>query len=312
MGKYDSFTSEQEEGVCLFVGPHGCSDERAIATFDHLEGIETYPLVSLKDLVLTADLTPGVYGVLPLEDNINGEFRQVYDLLIEETKKSFVGHVRTLKEKIVLCGLPNANPDEIETILSHDDIIAQYSNFFMQGGVSAIPVANTSIACADVKKQGNPKCGALAPLTVARQHGLEHFSGKLPLEIEIQTRYGLLGQTELDSSEGDNFVSILYCEPQEDRSGTLSNILDSFRAHNINLRRLRSQNRGVGRPHGFVFEMEGHPHQKEQALALRELVATETSIKILGVFPDTGDQCLSPEKPIRTATFTETERLLPQ
>lgn len=288
-----------ENSVVLFVGPKGSSDERVAEKFFEGEPESVLPILTLENLVTTVDMTPGTVGVLPLEDDIRGEFHASYDALIELTNSSVVIQATTLKETIFLQGLdPNKKPD---VVYSHPDILAKYSTFFLESGIETVATANTSIACMGVRERGNPFHCALAPSVVGERYGLKRLENISYSDAVIQTRYGLLGRMQKKNSE-TRYASILYVQPQDDRSGTLLEILDAFRQENVNLRRLRSQSTGPGMPHGFVVELDGHPSDPNVGFALMVLLSQNVGLKILGVFP-AAPEALSPEKNVQPSAL---------
>jgi len=219
-----------------------------------------------------------------------------------------VVRVTTLKETICLNVLDSTKQPEV--IYSHPDILTKYSTFFLESGVEAVATANTSIACREIKEKGNPFYAALAPEVVGKRYGLVTAPGFAENETTIRTRYGLIGQNE-EKDPSHNYASILYLQPQEDRAGTLLEILNVFRQEGVNLRRLRSQNRGGELSHGFVVELDGHPQDSNVGFALMVLLSQNVSLKFLGVFPVVGGT-LSPEKPVKPSGLLVGEEAMPE
>jgi prephenate dehydratase len=299
---------KRSEAVMLFVGPRGSSDERVAALFDDVLAESVLPVLTINHLVSTVDMAPGTVGILPLEDDIRGEFYASYDAIVKTVKKSLIFRTVTLEEEITMQVL---DPDKkVQVVYSHPDIITKYSSFLLESGIEAIAAANTSVACKEVEKKGNPFYGALAPSVVGQQSGLVSDPSYELEETVIRTRYGLLGQPE-QRIESEQYASIIYFQPSEDRSGTLLEVLETFKEERINLRRLRSQNRGFDTPHGFFAELEGHIEDDNVMKAASKLVAAGVALKVLGVFPITENN-LSPEKAVIPTGLIVNENDLPR
>lgn len=286
--------SLRNETAMLFVGPKGSSDERVAAKFAGVLPESILPVLTVNHLVSTVDMTTGTVGILPLEDDIRGEFHNVYDALVELTSHALIVRTTVLEETIRLQVLdPHKQP---EVVYSHPDVLTKYSTFFLESGIESVATANTSVACSTVQRKGNPFHAALAPDVVGQRFGLRPATGFASHDTLIRTRYGLLGHPE-EKQSGVDYASILYIQPKEDRSGTLLEILNVFSDKGVNLRRLRSQSQGLSQPHGFLVELDGHPQDGHVSFALSSLVSQDIGLKLLGVFPG-GSDSLSPEKPV--------------
>jgi prephenate dehydratase len=62
----------------LFVGPNGSSVERVAEHFSGVSVENILPVLTVESLVSTVNLAPGTVGVLPMEDDIRGEFHNTY------------------------------------------------------------------------------------------------------------------------------------------------------------------------------------------------------------------------------------------
>ena len=67
------------------------------------------------------------YGVLPVENSVNGSVRAVYDLL--RSKKCYIVRGTTLHIRHDLLGLPGAELSDITEIYSHEQALGQCSKF---------------------------------------------------------------------------------------------------------------------------------------------------------------------------------------
>ena len=264
--------------VTLYQGPRGNSDERAAMLFEGIEPTQVLSLDSLDELLFTVDTVDGTYGIIPLENNVNGEFTGALSRLILTTEHCIVTQVRTLEEEIGAFGLVgNVIPREA---LVNADILPKFSSALRELDVEALPAETTYEACRAVVERGNPEMIAFAPVNIAKQFGLEPVIALAHHNQVLRTRYGLLQRDPVLSPKSSRSTFLLW--PKEDSVGTLSTMLEEFRRNGIDIASLRSFLFALDESHAFLFSVNNGLLDAKLQATLTTLAGQGVRIRLLG------------------------------
>jgi prephenate dehydratase len=264
--------------VTLFQGPRGSSDERAAQLFDGIEPTQVLSLDTLDELLFTVDTVDGTYGIIPLENNVNGEFTGVLSRLILTTEHCLVTQVRTLEEEIGAYGLVgNVIPREA---LVNADILPKFSNALRELDIEDLPAETTFEACKAVIERGNPEMIAFAPAVVAKQLGLVPVQALAHHTQILRTRYGLLQRDPILTTKSSRSTFLLW--PKEDSVGTLSTMLEEFRVNNIDIASLRSFLFALDSSHAFLFSVNSGLLDAKLQATLSALAGQGVRVRLLG------------------------------
>lgn len=264
----------------LFTGPFGNSDERAARLIAGSGEIEVLAIDSLERVVVTCDSVLGAFGVVPIEDNLHGLFTESMSSLIFKSTNTHIVQTVLLSETIfVQTTDPKITP---QVAYSHPAILERFADVLAMLGIFGEAAASTHHACQTVQSQGSPLAVALAPDVVAARYGMVHHKSFDRYAVDVNTKYGLLGRSRLDSTAPE--VMLLFAHPIEDKSGTLSTMLDVFKTRSINMTTLRSIPMGEMRPHGFLVELMTLNDFGVMAEAIRALQRSGVRVKIIGLY----------------------------
>ena len=264
--------------VTLFQGPRGSSDERAALLFDGIEPTQVLSLDTLDELLFTVDTVDGTYGIIPLENNVNGEFTGALSRLILTTEHCLVTQVRTLEEEIGAYGLVgNVIPREA---LVNADILPKFSSALRELDIEALPAETTFEACKAVVDRGNPEMIAFAPKVIAEKLGLVPVQALAHHNQLLRTRYGLLQRDPILSNKASRSTFLLW--PKEDSVGTLSTMLEEFKVNGIDIASLRSFLFALDASHAFLFSVNNGLLDPKLQATLKSLVSQGVRVRLLG------------------------------
>lgn len=271
------FNAAQKQ-VIVYVGPAGSSDERAARQFAGVSAIEVLTLDSPKAVLFTADSAPGVYGILPLDDNLHGIFTESLTRIIFEAKQAIVCETLLLSERLFFQGLqPSVSP---EVAYSHPAVLERFAPKLAENGIRAESVPTTRHACELIRAKGNPSRVAIAPDVVASKSGLTHITNLKASSFQVNTRYALVGRAS--DIHLDAIGLLLFVLPLDDKVGTLANVLDILKQNNLNLTEIRSIRMAPGSPHGFLLEILGSFKSLAVQATLKTLVQQNIGVKVIG------------------------------
>lgn len=275
------FTISNEVKVS-YLGPQASfTHEAALKVFKNLRAPISYiPKPSIREVFRSVEIGECSYGVVPIENSIEGTVGEVIDLLAI-TPLRLVCETE-LRIKLCLIAMPNTKLRDIHTVVSHPHALAQCRGFLEEvlGGVKVEVRSSTSEAV----KEAVGKYGVAA---IGSRYAAEVYGGEVIAEgIEDYggnyTRFIVVGNNELDIGVGAK-TAIVFTLPH--RPGTLYNALRPFALRRVNLTKIES--RPIkGRPWEYMFymEFEGSLRDSEVASALNELKENTITLKVLGSF----------------------------
>ncbi len=219
------------------------------------------------------------YGVLPIENNVRGSVRRVYELLAE--KKFHIVRATTLNIRYELLAKPGTKLSDVKTVLSHEQALGQCSRFIGTLGkdIAVNACENTALA-AKIVSESDGSVAAIA------NHDCAELYGLVPLSCDVQdtdnnyTKFILI-QKDLQIYPGSDRISFIFSCPN--RPGALGDVLSMFSAHSLNMLKLESCP-VKGRNFEFVFyiELEASVYEKGVVSMLNELVCTSEEFTFLG------------------------------
>ncbi len=267
--------------VC-FEGPSGTSDERAVHLLRTLRPGPVLPMASVAEVCYTVDHTPGLVGIVPVETSVDGLVTTMFDRLMFGTERVLVREEVVLVERIG--GFCLGDPSEIDTVLSHPDIIKLCRGYIVDHQLTVEHTVSTAAACERVVNQRSLNWMALAPLRVGEAAGLVKLDESVSDVPDIRTRYFAIGQEVAAATGADR--SCLLVIPPEDRAGTLSVIAECFGEPGVNLLGIMSRPLGKGATHhAFYLTCEGHALDGSLQGAFERLLNAHMVVKLLGSYP---------------------------
>jgi len=183
-----------------------------------------------------------------------------------------------------LLGLPGARLEDIRTISSHPQAIAQCDEFLatMQG-VQLIPSGNTAISARDVALGKDLTCAAIASREAAEAFGLEILKEDIQTSDLNTTRFFILSLDDTPLDEPGKATVIFTVNNQV---GALVRVLESFAKSGLNMSRIES------RPlpdttfaYFFSADFEGMMDPAHLQVAMVAAKPYTRDLRLLGVYP---------------------------
>ncbi len=177
------------------------------------------------------------YGVIPLENSTAGSVNIVYDLMMRHRFR-IVRSVR-LKVDHHLLAKPGVRLEDIRTICSHEQAIAQCSDFLQQHPeITVVRCANTAEAAKMVADSQRSDMAALSSRSCAQLYGLQCLLPSCQNQGNNYTRFICISRN-LEIYPGADRTSLMVVLPH--RPGALYKLLSRFYALGINLNKLESR-----------------------------------------------------------------------
>ena len=270
-----------------FLGPFGTFTEQAVRSQPDLDAGELVAFRSVPD-VLDAVASGDVdYGVVPIENSIEGTVNFTQDAL------SFDYNLLIQREVVLdiehcLMAMPGTSLADVTTVLSIPVATAQCHRYLRENvGYAEVHAANsTADAAKTVASNGEAGVAAIAPRNAATLYGLNILATDIADHAGNQTRFVVVGKSGLPAPTGNDITGIVVFQ-RADEPGSLISILQEFAARRVNITNLLSRptkDGGLG-DYCFVMYLEGHIADELVADALRALHAKQGGVKFLGSYP---------------------------
>ena len=263
-----------------FQGERGAYSENAVFQFFGAK-TQVKPCKDFKDVFDSVCTQETRFGVVPVENSLEGSVTQNYDLFLKYDLK-VCGEV-IVKIEHCLIANPGTALEDIKVVYSHPQALAQCRSFLEDFGRELIPTYDTAGSVKMLKEKGLKNAAAIASERAADLYGMHILAKDIADNPENYTRFFVLS-TEDSPPTGKDKTSIIFSAKHE--PGSLYHALGEFAKRNINLTKIESRpTKQTAWEYNFYLDFEGHRSEKQCAEALKALEKYAVFIKILGSYP---------------------------
>ena len=219
--------------------------------------------------------------MVPIENSIEGSVNQNYDLFLTYDLK-VCGEV-AVKLAHVLIGNPETKFEDIETVYSHPQALAQCRKYLEKHKWEIIPAYDTAGAVKIIKEKNLTNAAAIASEKAADLYSMKILSRDIADNPSNYTRFLVLGNEDA-APTGDDKTSIIFSAKHA--PGTLYHALGEFASRNINLTRIESRpTKTTAWQYNFYLDFEGHRTEKRCAEALEAAGKIRNIREDFGILP---------------------------
>ena len=263
-----------------FQGEIGAySEEVAFQFFG--SSIQVRPCESLDDVFKVVEQGEVQFGVVPIENSLEGSISRAYDLLLDSSLR-VCGEIE-LRVVHCLIASPEVRLDSIRKIYSHPQALGQCRAFLKHLGGELIPTYDTAGSVKMIKEKGITDGAAIASPRAAGIYGMNILAREIEDNPNNFTRFFILAKQDSPST-GDDKTSIVFSVRH--KPGALYEFLKELAARNINLTKIESRpTRQKPWEYNFYLDFEGHREDKAPGEALDYLRDSSTFVKVLGSYP---------------------------
>ncbi|MCG8588183.1 MAG: prephenate dehydratase [Proteobacteria bacterium] len=263
-----------------YLGPEGTfSHEAALKQFGAL--VELVPSTTIREVVTATERGQVDFGVVPVENTIEGAVTQTFDALVESQVTLCGELLLAVRQNLLAQGV---GLDGLVRVASHPQPLAQCRGW-LERHLPGIEVVETpSTGAAAQLAADDPTCAAIGSEVAAEVYGLCVVECGVEDQRENTTRFGVIGR-EVPEASGDDLTSAVFTV-RKDQSGALHQLLEPFARYGVNLSSIQSRPM-KGKPWEYLFfvDMEGHASDAIVGKALEEAASVAHSAKVLGSYP---------------------------
>lgn len=263
-----------------FQGERGAySEEAAIQYFN--QDIEFIPCRDISTVFNVVEAGIADYGVVPIENSIEGSVNETYDLLLS-TGLRVSGEVY-LKITHCMIAHPDADPRNIKKVISHPQALAQCRIYLMSKNLEPIPSYDTAGSVRKILEEKMLDTAAIASERAANIYGMKILDRGIEDYGRNYTRFLILGREDAEPT-GEDKTSIIFSLPHI--PGSLYHALEEFAIRSINLTKIESRPT-KHRPFEYYFYVDFEGHRKTSIVqeTLNALSRKTLLLKVLGSYP---------------------------
>lgn len=241
--------------------------------------VEYFPLNSITDVFGKVEKGNVDYGVVPIENSIEGVVTHTLDMFVDSDLKICAQIILEISHNL----LGNCSKSKIRCVYSNPQVFAQCRSWLERNLINAerIEVSSTARAAQIVKKTKNNAC--IASLLAAKIYSLNVITRNIEDSPHNITRFMVISKHEFNPT-GSDHTSILFSI--KDRIGGLHDMLTPFKKHRINLTKIESRpSKKKAWDYYFFVNLMGHYKDAKIKEALKELENKCKFLKILGSYP---------------------------
>ncbi|MEM3666672.1 MAG: prephenate dehydratase [Candidatus Bathyarchaeia archaeon] len=266
--------------IVAFQGEKGAYSESAVYSFFG-PSISVKPCRDLAEVFESVETKKAEFGVVPVENSLEGSINQTYDLLLIHNLK--VCGEAILKIDHCLITNPDGSLDSIKVVYSHPQALAQCRNFLERLGCDLIPTYDTAGSVKMLKEKKLKYAGAVASEAAALLYGMKILAREIADHPANYTRFFVLSEKDSEITGRDK-TSIIFSTRHV--PGALYKALEEFAKRNINLTKIESRpTRQRPWEYNFYLDFEGHRTEERCREALKALEERAVFLKILGSYP---------------------------
>ncbi|MFA5100597.1 MAG: prephenate dehydratase [Candidatus Omnitrophota bacterium] len=273
-----SSLSLEKKPVIAFLGPE--------ATFTHQAALKRFgsqvsfvSCDSISDVFNEVEKDAADYGVVPIENSIEGAVNHTLDMFVDSDLKICAQIILDISHNM----LSKSALTNIKTVYSKAEVFGQCRMWLQRNlpGVDYVEVSSTTKAA---RITGSRKgAGCIASALAAKMYGLKVIAKSIEDSPHNQTRFFVIGKTDT-APTGSDKTSLLFSI--KDKVGALHEMLMPFKKYKVNLNKIESRpSKRRAWDYYFFVDLEGHQHSPRIHKALAELEHKCKFLKILGSYP---------------------------
>jgi len=176
------------------------------------------------------------YGILPVENSLHGSVTNIYDLM--KKYQFYIVHSVKLKINHALLAKPGVRLKDVKVVYSHEQALAQCSQFLKDKNYEIQVHENTALAAKFVSESPRNDIAAIASMNCSELYGLDILDDNIQNNENNYTRFICISK-KLEIYPGARKISLVVTVPH--RPGSLYHLMTKFSTLGINLTKLESR-----------------------------------------------------------------------
>ncbi len=242
---------------------------------------EYVPMKFIKSIFDSMKRNEIDYGVVPIENSIEGSVNETYDNLFNEN--FYVVKEYFLRINHCLIGFKGTEIDAIKCVHSHPQALAQCSDFIYRNNMIPISEYDTAGSINIIKNLKNVEHAAIASELAAGIYNMEILKRDIENNKNNYTRFFLISKKE-EEFTGNTRTSIVFST--ENKPGALHKILGIFEKYGINMSKIESRPVKYN-PFNYIYFIDFEDNQYSKN-ALDDVKNSTSLFKKIGTYKIAG------------------------
>lgn len=269
----------QRTHVVTYLGPE--------ATFTHIAAMDYFgryvsfvPQPSIRDVFAEVEKGACDYGVVPVENSIEGAVNHTLDLFFESDLKICAEKFQPISHDLLA---NQATLKDIQVVHSHPQAFAQCRKWLQKYLPEAMLRECSSTANAAQFASENPGTAAIASSEAAHIYKLDVVAPRIEDISRNTTRFLVIGRDDTHRT-GNDKTSVMFVTSHF--PGALFKVLQPIAESGVNMLKLESRpTRHQNWSYFFFVDVEGHMEDANVKKAMAEMKNVCLYLKFLGSYP---------------------------
>lgn len=256
------------------------------ATFTHIAALKKFgssvkyaPVNSITEVFAEVEHGRTDYGVVPIENSIEGAVNHTLDMFMESDLKICSEISLEISHNL----LAKCRMNQIKKIYSKAEVFGQ-CRMWLEANLPKVELVEASSTTKAAEIAVKEKySAAIASILAAECYGLNILARSIEDSEHNVTRFLVIGKVESNPTGKDKTSAMFSLK---DRIGALHDMLVPFKKYKINLTQIESRpSKKKPWEYYFFIDMMGHYQEKNIQKALKELEHVCAYVKVLGSYP---------------------------
>lgn len=267
-----------------FQGEPGANSDTACRNM--FPAMEPLPCATFEDAFNAVESGKADLAMIPIENTLAGRVADIHHIL--PTSKLHIIGEYFLPIHFHLMVVKGGKLEDIKSVHSHVHALGQCRKIIRKHRWKAVVEGDTAGAARVVSEAANKSMAALAPKLAAGLYGLDIIAENVEDSENNVTRFVVLSKDKklANRANADQVMMTTFVFKVRNVPAALYKAMGGFATNGVNMTKLESyQLGGEFTATQFYADIEGHPDDKNVALALEELAFFSKEVHILGVYP---------------------------
>ncbi|QTA81486.1 Bifunctional chorismate mutase/prephenate dehydratase [Desulfonema limicola] len=269
----------QRPSRVTFLGPEATFTH--IAAMNHFgHSVEYIPQPSIRDVFNEVEKGTCHYGVVPVENSIEGAVNHTLDLFFESELKICAEKYQPISHDLLCKG---GTIHDIQKVYSHPQAFAQCRRWLQKYLPKAALKECGSTALAAQKAAKKQGTAAIASSEAAHMYQLEVVASRIEDAAKNTTRFLIIGKDEIHRT-GEDKTSLMFVTSHI--PGALYKVLKPIADFGLNMVKLESRpTKHENWSYFFFVDIEAHIEDESMQKTLEEMKKLCLFLKSLGSYP---------------------------
>ena len=246
--------------------------------------MEPLPCPTFEDALEAVRNGQADYGMIGVENSTYGRVADVH-LLLPESGLHIVDEA-FVRVHINLLAVPGAQLSDLKRVRSMSILLGQARGFIKKHNLATLNWSDNAAAARDVAALGDKSEAAFASEIAGKIYGLDVLARHVEDHDRNTTRFLIMSRTPDQSRRGDMGMMTSFVFRVRNIPAALYKAMGGFATNGVNMTKLESYMvGGAFTATQFYAEIEGHPEDRNVALAMEELAYFTDMVKLMGVYP---------------------------